>query len=97
MGPSKNANSTGFNELVTSTTEIPSYTPTIANSLTPSLYPQISLNSVETPCIEVHITHPSSREDYRHISIISKSCTSSVSGFGLNSYDLALYSISISN
>ena len=43
--PTGNANSTGFNELVTSTTEIPSYTPTIANSLTPSLYPQISLNS----------------------------------------------------
>ena len=56
-----------------------------------------AISSVETPCIEVHITHPSSREDYRHISIISKSCTSSVSGFGLNSYDLALHSILISN
>ena len=56
-----------------------------------------AISSVETPCIEVHITHPSSREDYRHISIISKSCTSLVSGFGLNSYDLALHSILISN
>jgi 3-dehydroquinate dehydratase II len=49
--------------------------------------------AVSTPCIEVHISQPSAREDYRHKSLISGCCVASISGFGLDSYRLALESL----
>lgn len=49
--------------------------------------------SITTPVIEVHISNIFAREDYRHISYIGKHCKGSISGFGLNSYELALKSL----
>jgi len=49
--------------------------------------------AVGTPCIEVHISQPSAREDYRHKSLIAGCCVASISGFGLDSYRLALESL----
>lgn len=46
--------------------------------------------AISTPVIEVHISNPQSREDYRHISFISKHCKAIVSGFALHSYATAL-------
>lgn len=46
--------------------------------------------AISTPVIEVHISNPQSREDYRHISLLSKHCKAVVSGFGLHSYGIAL-------
>ncbi len=52
-----------------------------------------AIASVEVPCIEVHISQPAARESYRHNSLIAGKCKSSISGFGLNSYRLALCSL----
>jgi 3-dehydroquinate dehydratase-2 len=40
--------------------------------------------------IEVHISNPHSREDFRHTSVISAVATGVIAGFGQNSYLLAL-------
>jgi 3-dehydroquinate dehydratase-2 len=40
--------------------------------------------------IEVHISNPHSREDFRHISVISGVATGVIAGFGVDSYRLAL-------
>jgi 3-dehydroquinate dehydratase-2 len=49
-----------------------------------------AIASVKTPVIEVHITNIAAREEFRHTSIIARSCAGSVSGFGLDSYRLAV-------
>lgn len=46
--------------------------------------------AIEIPVIEVHMTNIFSREDFRRISIISPVCKGVISGFGINSYLLAL-------
>ena len=53
-----------------------------------------AIASVETPCIEIHISQPSAREEYRHKSLIAGKCMGSISGFGLDSYRLGLASLS---
>jgi 3-dehydroquinate dehydratase-2 len=40
--------------------------------------------------IEVHISNPHSREDFRHNSVISGVATGVIAGFGVDSYRLAL-------
>lgn len=52
-----------------------------------------AIASVKTPVIEVHITNISAREEFRHTSLISRSCTGTISGFGLDSYRLAVEAI----
>jgi 3-dehydroquinate dehydratase-2 len=49
-----------------------------------------AIASVKTPVIEVHITNIAAREDFRHTSLIARSCSGSISGFGLDSYRLAI-------
>jgi 3-dehydroquinate dehydratase-2 len=49
-----------------------------------------AIASVSAPVIEVHITNVAAREDFRHTSIIGRSCAGSISGFGLDSYRLAI-------
>ena len=46
--------------------------------------------SISTPVIEVHISNVYAREEYRHISLIAKNCKGVITGFGLDSYRLAL-------
>ena len=52
-----------------------------------------AIAAVNTPVIEVHITNVSAREEFRHTSIIGRTCAGSISGFGLNSYRLAVEAI----
>jgi 3-dehydroquinate dehydratase-2 len=40
--------------------------------------------------IEVHISNPHAREEFRHNSVISGVATGVIAGFGVNSYHLAL-------
>ena len=42
------------------------------------------------PLIEVHISNPHSREEFRHTSVISAVATGVIAGFGQDSYLLAL-------
>lgn len=45
---------------------------------------------VKSPLIEVHLSNPLAREDFRHTSVISGVAQGTISGFGPNSYKLAL-------
>ena len=42
------------------------------------------------PLVEVHITNPHAREEFRHTSVVSGVATGVIAGFGLESYRLAL-------
>lgn len=49
--------------------------------------------AIAIPVVEVHISQPAAREVYRHNSLIAGKCIASVSGFGLDSYRLAVEGI----
>ena len=51
------------------------------------------ISAVKTPVIEVHISNIFAREDYRKVSLIASKCKGSISGFGLDSYRLAIESL----
>ncbi|WP_042421759.1 type II 3-dehydroquinate dehydratase [Streptacidiphilus anmyonensis] len=42
------------------------------------------------PLIEVHISNPHAREEFRHTSVISAVASGTIAGFGIGSYELAL-------
>ena len=48
---------------------------------------------LSAPLIEVHISNPIAREEFRHTSLISGISKGTISGFGANSYLLALTAI----
>lgn len=48
---------------------------------------------VKTPLIEVHLSNPKSREEFRHTSVISSVATGTIAGFGPNSYVLAIIAL----
>jgi 3-dehydroquinate dehydratase-2 len=49
-----------------------------------------AIAAVKIPVVEVHITNIYSREEFRHKSLISGNCRGTISGFGLDSYRLAV-------
>ena len=49
-----------------------------------------AIASIKIPVVEVHITNIAAREEFRHTSLIGRSCAGSISGFGLDSYRLAV-------
>jgi 3-dehydroquinate dehydratase-2 len=49
------------------------------------------------PLIEVHLTNPATREEFRHTSVVSGVATGMVSGFGIDSYRLALRALAAAN
>ena len=49
-----------------------------------------AIAAIKTPVIEVHISNIFAREEYWHISLIAGKCLGSISGFGLDSYRLAV-------
>ena len=51
-----------------------------------------AIAGVKTPVIEVHISNVFSRESFRHNSFIASKCKGSISGFGMDSYRLAVES-----
>jgi len=48
---------------------------------------------VKAPLIEVHLSNPMAREEFRHTSVISGVAKGTISGFGPNSYVLALQAL----
>jgi 3-dehydroquinate dehydratase-2 len=51
-----------------------------------------AIKAIKTPVVEVHISNIFSREDFRHVSFIAPHCRGTITGFGLQSYRLALLS-----
>lgn len=46
--------------------------------------------AIKCPVVEVHISNIFAREDFRHVSYLGAKCKGSISGFGLQSYELAV-------
>ncbi|NOY49803.1 MAG: type II 3-dehydroquinate dehydratase [Chlorobi bacterium] len=49
-----------------------------------------AIKAIDIPVIEVHISNIFSRETFRHTSYLAASCIGTISGFGLDSYRLAI-------
>jgi 3-dehydroquinate dehydratase-2 len=49
-----------------------------------------AISAVKIPTIEVHLSNIYKREDFRHKSLIAPVCIGQISGFGADSYLLAL-------
>ena len=45
---------------------------------------------INTPVVEVHLSNLHAREDFRQKSLLGRHCAGSISGFGLESYRLAV-------
>lgn len=46
--------------------------------------------SIDVPVVEVHISNPSLREDFRHVSVIGPVCAAQVKGLGFAGYEKAI-------
>jgi len=51
-----------------------------------------AISAISIPVVEVHISNIFARESFRHVSMIAAHCKGSISGFGIDSYRLALFS-----
>ena len=49
-----------------------------------------AVRAITTPVIEVHLSNPAAREDYRHKSFVAMAAKGMVAGFGALGYELAL-------
>ncbi len=49
-----------------------------------------AIGAISTPVVEVHISNIYAREEFRHMSVITSKCAGLITGFGLQSYALAL-------
>lgn len=49
-----------------------------------------AIAAIKIPCIEVHISNVFARDSFRSNSVIAPVCKGSISGFGLDSYMLAI-------
>lgn len=49
-----------------------------------------ALQTLKQPVIEVHLSNPARREEFRHLSYVAKAATGIVAGLGVNSYLLAI-------
>lgn len=49
-----------------------------------------AIGGIQTPVVEVHISNVYAREEFRHKSLITSKCVGMLTGFGMESYALAL-------
>ncbi|MDD7529892.1 MAG: 3-dehydroquinate dehydratase [Prevotellaceae bacterium] len=48
------------------------------------------IKAITSPVVEVHLSNIHARESYRHTSLITSACQGMISGFGTDSYRLAV-------
>jgi 3-dehydroquinate dehydratase-2 len=51
------------------------------------------LGSAGLTLVEVHLTNPATREEFRHTSVVAGVATGTIAGFGMDSYRLALRAV----
>jgi 3-dehydroquinate dehydratase-2 len=56
-----------------------------------------AIAAIELPVIEIHLSNVHAREEFRHKSLIAPVCRGQVTGFGANSYLLALEAVVTAN
>jgi 3-dehydroquinate dehydratase-2 len=49
-----------------------------------------AIKGIAVPVIEVHLSNPHAREEFRHTSFVARAAKGTISGFGAASYRLAL-------
>ena len=49
-----------------------------------------AIRAIRTPVIEVHLSNPAAREDYRHKSYVGMAAKGTIAGLGAVGYELAL-------
>lgn len=49
-----------------------------------------AVKAIDIPVVEVHLSNIYSREEFRHVSFVTPNCEGIISGFGLDSYFLAM-------
>ena len=49
-----------------------------------------AIKAIRTPVIEVHLSNPHTREEFRHVSYVGQAAKGTIAGFGALSYSLAL-------
>ncbi|MBR5382961.1 MAG: type II 3-dehydroquinate dehydratase [Clostridia bacterium] len=49
-----------------------------------------ALKAIALPAVEVHLTEPMQREEFRHVSYVGMACETRIAGFGFESYLKAL-------
>ena len=52
-----------------------------------------AISAIQIPVVEVHLSNIFAREEFRHTSLISPVCKGVISGFGWQSYQLALHAL----
>ena len=50
---------------------------------------------LRAPLVEVHLTNPATREEFRHTSVVAGVATGTIAGFGVRSYELALQAVAV--
>jgi len=51
-----------------------------------------AIKAIKTPVVEVHLSNVFARESFRHESFLTPVCKGCISGFGMQSYKLAVQS-----
>ena len=49
-----------------------------------------AIKAISVPVIEVHLSNPHKREEFRHLSYVGRAAKGTIAGFGASSYLLAL-------
>jgi len=52
-----------------------------------------AIAAIKTPVVEVHISNVYKREEFRHHSMLAANCRGVIAGFGMDSYRLAIESL----
>ena len=52
-----------------------------------------AIKAIKTPVVEVHLSDPKTREDFRHLSYVGMGAAMTVEGHGANSYRIALEAV----